>query len=493
LELNWTAADTDAATDLSRMRAEEVAPLILQAMEVEYPKVYALYESLMASYQLRCVLKKQQPDYSWFYGKWMKNSAIYDEGLSKENDLTNRQRPIRNHDPTTTINAKGVEQINSLQIDKKQQEDYMLNHNFEKVETAEEFSGVWRDFDGDDQLDEHQDALDELNMRYSVRVDEPVHSVYQAEFIENSSVVDSKDLTADKQYILYPEWHYKKKLYREGYCRVYPTVVRDMDTNYYHTTIADHQAILVGLRKKLTSINNRWQEQRRQSDGKNFDLDATIDMYSDIHAGKTPSDRIYLSDRKMNKDLSILLLLDTSMSSDSYVSGNKIIEVEKQVSVLFGEILAEFSVDFSIATFHSQTRNFSSYDVLKSFDEDWNIAKYRIGAIRPNGYTRIGAALRHAGSMLAPRTSKSKWVLLLSDGKPNDYDRYEGRYGIEDVRKALGELNHSQINSYALAIEAQARYYLPQMFGQNHYKILQSASELLVSLVQLFEKIKHHS
>ncbi|MBL4662927.1 MAG: VWA domain-containing protein, partial [Flavobacteriaceae bacterium] len=142
--------------------------------------------------------------------------------------------------------------------------------------------------------------------------------------------------------------------------------------------------------------------------------------------------------------------------------------------------------------FYSKTRNYSTYITLKSFDEDWNKAKHKIGAVEPSGYTRIGAALRHSGALLDERDSKNKWVILLSDGKPNDYDKYEGKYGINDVKQALRELNQRQINSYALAIEAQAKYYLPQMFGQNHYQILTTPVELLQALVKLYEKIKHN-
>lgn len=80
---------------------------------------------------------------------------------------------------------------------------------------------------------------------------------------------------------------------------------------------------------------------------------------------------------------------------------------------------------------------------------------------------------------------------MISDGKPNDYDKYEGKYGIRDVRQALHELKQNQVNSYALAIEATAKYYLPQMFGQNHYQIVSSPTDLVTSLVKLYEKIKY--
>ena len=61
------------------------------------------------------------------------------------------------------------------------------------------------------------------------------------------------------------------------------------------------------------------------------------------------------------------------------------------------------------------------------------------------------------------------------------------------MKQALRELNSRNINSYALAIEAQAKYYLPQMFGQNHYQILTTPVELLQSLVKLYEKIKYQN
>lgn len=115
----------------------------------------------------------------------------------------------------------------------------------------------------------------------------------------------------------------------------------------------------------------------------------------------------------------------------------------------------------------------------------------RIGTAEPNGYTRIGPALRHAGARLDQTEAKNKWIILLSDGKPNDYDRYEGQHGIQDIKQALRELNQRKINSYALAIEAQAKYYLPQMFGQNHYQILTSPEELVQSLVKLYKRIKY--
>jgi nitric oxide reductase NorD protein len=184
-------------------------------------------------------------------------------------------------------------------------------------------------------------------------------------------------------------------------------------------------------------------------------------------------------------------LQDISLSSDSYAAGNRVIDVAKQTAILFGEILNEYTIDFSIHGFYSKTRNYTSYITVKSFEEKWDTAKYRTGTLQPSGYTRIGPALRHSGALLQNRDTKNKWVILLSDGKPNDYDRYEGKYGINDVKQALRELHQNNIHTYALAIEATAKYYLPQMFGHDQYQIVSSPVELLKSLVKLYERIRY--
>ena len=186
-----------------------------------------------------------------------------------------------------------------------------------------------------------------------------------------------------------------------------------------------------------------------------------------------------------------MFLLDLSLSSDSYANGNRIIDVEKQISILFGEVLDEYMIDFQIDGFYSKTRNNTTYITLKSFNESWKTARNKIGAVEATGYTRIGPAIRHATNLLSKNYHRKKWLILLSDGKPNDYDRYEGKYGVEDIKQSLREMKIYGINNFAFAIEEQAKYYLPQMFGDNHYNILTSPVELLNSLTKLYDRIEH--
>ncbi len=491
LDFNWHDKESEQDLVTSQSKAQEFAPEILKVLFEQFPITKEYHEKF--NFYYKCKAKNEHlADYTFIYGKWMRNNPEEGE-KDKLRNFTDKVKTANAEQQKTILKANAVEEIISVQVDQKQLDDAVLQHQFEKVETAEEFGGNWKDLDGDDDLDDHSNALDDINMKYTVRVDDTAHSVYQADFIENTTVSESAEIDNTGYHIKYDEWDYTKRRYKDNFCKVYPKSLLKTNVPYYKKTIVENKSTLVGLRKMLSSVNNKYQQQRRQTQGEEFDIDAITDLFVDVNSGHTPTDKIYLSKRKKEKDLSILLLLDISLSSDGYAGGNKVIDVEKQVSILFGEILDEFNIDFSIDCFYSKTRNHSSYLTIKDFDEPWNKAKFKVGAVEPNGYTRIGAALRHSGAMLDKRTTKNKWVILISDGKPNDYDRYEGKYGINDVKQALRELNQRQINSYALAIEAQAKYYLPQMFGQNHYQILTTPVELLESLVILYEKIKHQS
>lgn len=487
LNFNWLQDDFDET--LSSQKAIETAPSILQKLFEEYPSLLEWYDYFVL--HLPATNKAKTTDTTWLYGKWMKNKA---EDLHQNplQNFENAAHKLHNKiEAKTTLYTKAVEAIETLTIDKKQQEENLVFHNFEKIESAEEFNGNWKSFDGKDELKDHQDALEEIKMRYTVRVDDTVHSVYQAEFVENTSIAESAEVDEKGFHLKYHEWDFKKRTYLPNYCKVYPKTQIKTDITYYKNTMSKYKTTLNGLRKMLTSVNNKMQQQRKQLQGESFDLDALTDLYTDIHSGISPDERIYLSNRKKEKDIAILVLLDISLSSDGYAAGNRVIDVEKEVSILFGEILHEFHIDFAIDGFSSKTRNFTTYITLKDFQENWSKAKHKIGAVAPTGYTRIGPALRHAGARLAHTDARNKWIILLSDGKPNDYDKYEGQYGIQDIKQALRELNEQKINSYALAIEAQAKYYLPQMFGQNHYQILTSPEALLTSLAKLYEKIKN--
>lgn len=495
LNLNWESKETQSIK-ASQKEALLKSSIVLESLFEEYPNTKELHDRLLTKLPFEIHKKNEGPvqDQSWLYGRFMKNSP----GYENRKDLENVSDEIFNEDgiekqsekPTTEIEAKSADEVKILQVDKKAQGDFMLTHNFEKVDTVDEFNGVWRDFDGDDDLADQAEAMQEYNLSQLVRVDDPVHSIYKAEFRGDTSIAESASGEEEGSYHFFPEWDYKKRQYKPDFCKLFYKKILSEKPEYYYNTIEQNRATLLELQKTFARFNNEREVIRRQPHGDEIDLDAAVDLYADIKAKRTPNERVYLYKKQSKKELSMLILLDLSLSSDGYVFGNRILDVEKQVSLLFGEVLNEYEIDFQIDGFYSKTRNNITYVGLKAFDQKWDIAKLRVGAIQPQGYTRIGPAIRHASTLLSKRSSQKKWLIMLSDGKPNDYDRYEGRYGIEDIKQSLRELEADGIQSYALAIEEQAKYYLPQIFGKNHYSILASPSDMINTLTKLYHRIQ---
>ena len=483
LNINWLDKDDFQSIEDSRLKAKESSQVILEALGSEYPSIHKFYEGIQVEFT------ELELEHHWLFGKLMINEVIIRDkkkSMDSKGDTHSETAEI-----TTEIKSKAVEEAKVIEVNKKAQEDYTLAHYFEKVETAEEFKGVWRDFDGDDDLEKDSDALQELNLKHMVRSDEATHSVYQADFRDLQNISNSAENDEKGYYKTYKEWNFKKSEYKADFCKVYLKLPEHGNLDYAQKCINENALTLSSLRRKFAQINQVRRQVNKLSDGEEYDLDSIVDMFTDIKSGHTPSENIYLSKRKKEADISILFLIDLSMSTDSYAAGNRVLDVEKQAVILFGEVLEEYGIDFAVGGFSSKTRNNCSYYILKDFDTDWNTGKKRIGEASPEGYTRIGPALRHAKSLIEDRKTQNKWVVLISDGKPNDYDKYEGKYGVHDVKKALDEMHEYHINTYAIAIESVARFYLPQMFGQNHYNILSHPDMMLNSLTTFYKRIQN--
>ena len=77
-------------------------------------------------------------------------------------------------------------------------------------------------------------------------------------------------------------------------------------------------------------------------------------------------------------------------------------------------------------------------------------------------------------------------MLLLTDGKPNDIDQYEGRYGIEDTRIALLEARKMGLRPFCVTIDTEASDYLPHLMGSGNYVVIRKPEELPQKLALLY-------
>jgi nitric oxide reductase NorD protein len=185
------------------------------------------------------------------------------------------------------------------------------------------------------------------------------------------------------------------------------------------------------------------------------------------------------------------VLADLSLSTDAWVSDTqRVIDVIRDSLMLFGEALTATGDSFAFYGFSSVKRSLVRFHLIKDFAVPLDAAaRGRIAALKPGYYTRMGAAVRRATSILERQPAALRLLLILSDGKPHDLDFYEGRYGIEDTRHALIDARRSGLKPFCVTIDREGAAYLPHLFGPAGYTVLRKPEELPMRLPVLYAQL----
>ncbi len=404
---------------------------------------------------------------------------------------------------TTTPDAHDGEGVESItEIDGRGQMDVevlqdpeddghgadMPIHAFEKTECLDETSGLSRKRDDEDELEDHAEALEEVDMGQVVRSHERPRSIYRSDIILDGLNLEIDD-EAPAAGIPYPEWDYRKGAYKPDWCLLQETRNREMHPEWIAATEEKHSALVARLKRQFASLTSDFLKLKRQPSGDEFDIDALIDGQVRLRSGHTPDEAIYLNRRKDIHDVSALLLLDLSFSTDAWIENARVLDSIMETVYCVGEVIGDTIESFAVAGFSSNTRRSCRFEILKDFAEPWDRAKQHFGSLQPAGYTRIGPALRHAQELLLNQQASRKIIILVTDGRPCDYDRYEGTYGIKDVRKAIETGKVHGLATHAFAIEKEASETFPMMFKRHHFDVVSTPDKLSQTMSTLFSKL----
>jgi len=288
--------------------------------------------------------------------------------------------------------------------------------------------------------------------------------------------------------IALPEWDYRKGLRLEKHCHLQPMMAQDAGQ-------AELPAELLATAKKLRGQFAALAPQRRwlkaQPDGAELDVDACVRNHADRSSGHTPETGGYLAQARCERDLACLLLADLSMSTDAWISdSHRIVDVVRDSLLLFSEALTATGDRFGIYGFSSLRRQNVRFHLLKDFNGRYDAAaRARILAIKPGFYTRMGAAIRQSASILEEQAAGRRLLLIITDGKPNDLDLYDSRYGIEDTRMAVHEARRLGLTPFCVTIDREAGSYLPYLFGPAGFCVIRKPEELPRRLPLLYAQL----
>ncbi len=386
-----------------------------------------------------------------------------------------------------TLNLEDDKRRRSERTEKPESEDKgLITIRMESLFGWGEFIKLDRASDDEDDLESAANAAQDMEKMSISQDNKPSSGALR--FDLDLPAAGNDDLVLSEG-ILLPEWDYKKQALRSDYCRLVPMIAADATP----CSLPEHlRTTAKKLRAQFQQLAPARLWQRGQQEGSEIDLDAFLRFSGDRAAGQVAAfDGLYRDLRTGQRDLACLLLADLSLSTDTWINDHmRVIDVIRDSLFLFAESLTTTGDRFSMYGFSSRKRDPIRYHQLKTFDEPYNSnIRGRISEIKPGYYTRLGAAIRHSAQLLKDQPAGRRLLLILTDGKPNDLDRYEGRYGIEDTRQAIHEARQLGLQPFCVTIDSKAAEYLPHIFGNGSFVVIHKPSQLPKELPLLYASL----
>jgi nitric oxide reductase NorD protein len=291
--------------------------------------------------------------------------------------------------------------------------------------------------------------------------------------------------------IVYPEWDYRAGAYRPRGAVVWPRVAAAGSAAWVDGVLARHAALVRRVRRRFDGLRPRRERVGRQNDGPDLDLGAYVRAVADWRAGQPGDDRFYAAARPARRDLALALLVDASASTDAWISGSqRIVDVEKESLIVLLEALDALGDRHAALAFSGEGARGVRVLTVKDFAEPLGTqVRRRVASLEPDGYTRTGAAVRHASALLSREPARHRLLLVLTDGKPNDVDHYAGRHGIQDTRQAVAEARLQGLVPFCLTVDREAPAYMPSIFGPCGYAVLRRQDLLPAILVEVVRRL----
>ncbi|MFK5892957.1 MAG: nitric oxide reductase activation protein, partial [Pseudomonadota bacterium] len=284
----------------------------------------------------------------------------------------------------------------------------------------------------------------------------------------------------------YDEWDLLRKGYKKNWCVVREMGVTPVYDNFVADTLQKHRGLVKSIRRTFEALRGEEKLLKKQLQGDDIDIDAVVDGFTDMQAGMEMPDRLFTQMQKNERNIAVVFMVDMSGSTKGWIN-----DAERESLVLLCEALEIMGDRYAIYGFSGIARKRCEIFRIKRFDEPYNDkVKARISGISAKDYTRMGFAIRHLTQLLEEIEAKTKLLITLSDGKPEDYDgQYRGEYGIEDTRQALFEAKQKGIHAFCITIDEQAGDYLPHMYGAANYTVINEVAKLPLKVSEIYRKI----
>jgi len=326
---------------------------------------------------------------------------------------------------------------------------------------------------------------------------------------------------------VYDEWDFRAGDYKPRWCIVREKPMAEGDTQFYTDTVHAYGRMMSQIRRQFEMLMpEEYKKVKHLPDGDDFDLDAVVEAIIDKWAGESPTDKVHWRRNKIDRDVAVVFLLDMSASTAEAIDEarrvedwdapddpveymvwlrarrgegarrtyKRIIDLEKESIVLLIHALETVGDTYGIYGFSGYGRENVEFYVIKDMEETFGERiKRRIDKVTPLHATRMGPAIRHAIAKLEKQEKRTKLLILLSDGRPQDrgYSRegVEKEYAVHDTKMAFVEARRKGITPFALTVDKAGHDYLKTMCQDMGYEVMGDINNLPNRLPMLYKKL----
>lgn len=303
----------------------------------------------------------------------------------------------------------------------------------------------------------------------------------------------AEDEPAGAAIAVYPEWDYRLRTSAHA-----AATVLDMPAsahpapNWLTLRLEDHRPAAARIRGLVRGARiGRTTRRRHLIEGDEIDMEAAHDTRVARRSGSLPDPRIYTSKRRVDRDVAIAFLIDTSQSTgDLLPSGEAtILQMAALSAALTGDALATLGDPFAIHAFASNGRDAVSICTVKDFGENGGALVERLAGLRPANSTRLGTAIRHVAAGLDRQSTLRKLMIVITDGEPSDIDETDPLYLAEDARQAVAEARRMGLDLFSVALGASAAKSTAAIFGKRNTLAVERVEDLATRLAGLYFRL----
>ncbi len=338
--------------------------------------------------------------------------------------------------------------------------------------------------------------------------------------------------TNDQRTYFYHEWDYLNGTYLPSWCRLHERKLKGTNFGFIHDVRRQHATLAQQVRRRFSAIRpEAWHRVHRTPDGDEMSLDSLVEAVVDRRSGHATDEHLYIRRERAVRDVAAAFLLDMSRSTDSpvvdphavpapplpvdpeeqdpYLRGSyfdldefvldltpkrRVIDVAKEALALMCDALQTLGDSHAIYGFSGSGRHNVEFHVAKEFSEPTSSRTWAaLGAIEPIRYTRMGPAIRHAAHKLAKQPERTKVLVVVTDGYPQDEgygpDRNDRNYGIHDTAKALEEADAAGISTFCITIDPAGHDYLRRMCAEHRYLVIDDVHTLAEELEKVYRTL----